>query len=41
MMTIGDRFNEGVPVFAYEPWSGAYRGGGRITARRSASTVAT
>ncbi len=30
MMTIADRF-EGVPVYAYEPWSGAYRGAGAIS----------
>jgi putative aminopeptidase FrvX len=30
MMTIADRF-DGVPVYAYEPWSGAYRGGGIIS----------
>jgi putative aminopeptidase FrvX len=29
MLTIADRF-EGVPVFAYQPWSGAYAGGGTI-----------
>jgi putative aminopeptidase FrvX len=33
MNTIADRF-AGVPVLAYEPWSGIYRGGGTI---RSAS----
>lgn len=30
MMTIADRF-AGVPVYAYEPWSGAYRGAGVIS----------
>ena len=30
MLTIADRF-EGVPVYAYEPWSGAYRGAGTIS----------
>ncbi len=30
MLTIADRF-EGVPVYAYEPWSGAYRGAGAIS----------
>lgn len=30
MMTIADRF-DGVPVYAYEPWSGAYHGGGIIS----------
>ncbi|NND90324.1 MAG: peptidase M42 [Granulosicoccus sp.] len=30
MMRISDRF-ESQPVFAYEPWSGSYRGQGRIT----------
>lgn len=30
MMTIADRF-EGVPVYAYVPWSGAYLGGGMIS----------
>ena len=30
MITIADRF-DGVPVYAYEPWSGAYRGGGVIS----------
>jgi hypothetical protein len=29
MLTIADRFG-GVPVYAYEPWSGAYRGAGTI-----------
>ena len=31
MLTIGDRFNDGSPVYAYEPWSGVYLGAGRIT----------
>lgn len=30
MLTIADRF-DGVPVYAYEPWSGAYRGAGTIS----------
>ena len=30
MITIADRF-EGVPVYAYVPWSGAYLGGGLIS----------
>lgn len=30
MLTIADRFG-GVPVYAYEPWSGAYRGAGTIS----------
>ena len=30
MLTIADRF-AGVPVYAYEPWSGAYRGAGTIS----------
>ncbi len=30
MLTIADRF-ENVPVYAYEPWSGAYRGAGTIS----------
>jgi putative aminopeptidase FrvX len=30
MMKIVDRF-QGIPVMAYEPWSGAYRGAGTIT----------
>jgi len=30
MNKIGDRFPH-IPVMAYEPWSGAYRGAGRIT----------
>ena len=30
MMTIADRF-DGVPVYAYEPWSAAYHGGGVIS----------
>ncbi len=29
MLTIADRF-EGTPVFAYQPWSGAYSGSGTI-----------
>jgi len=29
MLTIADRFAD-VPVYAYEPWSGAYRGAGAI-----------
>jgi len=29
MLTIADRFAD-VPVYAYEPWSGAYRGAGMI-----------
>jgi putative aminopeptidase FrvX len=29
MLTIADRF-EGTPVFAYQPWSGAYAGSGTI-----------
>jgi putative aminopeptidase FrvX len=31
MTTIGDRFDDGEPVYAYEPWSGTYLGTGRIT----------
>jgi putative aminopeptidase FrvX len=31
MTTIGDRFDDGAPVYAYEPWSGSYLGAGRIT----------
>jgi putative aminopeptidase FrvX len=30
MTTIGDRFDDGSPVYAYEPWSGSYLGAGRI-----------
>ena len=30
MLTIGDRFNEGVPVYAYQPWAGIYLGAGKI-----------
>ncbi len=30
MLTIADRF-EGVPVFAYQPWSGSYNGSGTIS----------
>lgn len=30
MLTIADRF-EGTPVFAYQPWSGAYNGSGVIS----------
>lgn len=30
MLTIGDRFNDGVPVYAYQPWAGIYLGAGRI-----------
>ena len=30
MTTVGDRFDDGVPVYAYEPWSGSYLGAGRI-----------
>jgi putative aminopeptidase FrvX len=30
MLTIGDRFDDGVPVYAYEPWSGSYLGAGAI-----------
>ena len=30
MLTVGDRFDDGVPVYAYEPWSGAYLGAGQI-----------
>ncbi|MDH5737717.1 MAG: peptidase M42 [Gammaproteobacteria bacterium] len=30
MSRVGDRFSD-VPVMAYEPWSGAYRGAGKIT----------
>lgn len=33
MRKVVDRFG-GKPVFAYEPWSGAYRGCGRITSAR-------
>ena len=31
MITIGDRFDDGSQVFAYQPWSGSYLGAGRIT----------
>jgi putative aminopeptidase FrvX len=30
MLTIGDRFDDAVPVYAYEPWSGVYLGAGQI-----------
>ena len=30
MLTIGDRFDDGSPVYAYHPWSGTYLGAGRI-----------
>ena len=30
MLTIGDRFTENVPVFAYQPWAGIYLGAGKI-----------
>jgi putative aminopeptidase FrvX len=30
MLTIGDRFAEGLPVFAYQPWAGIYLGAGKI-----------
>jgi hypothetical protein len=30
MVTIGDRFDGGSPVYAYHPWSGTYLGTGRI-----------
>jgi len=31
MLTIGDRFDDGSSVYAYEPWSGSYLGTGQIT----------
>ncbi len=30
MLTIGDRFADGVPVYAYQPWAGIYLGAGKI-----------
>jgi putative aminopeptidase FrvX len=30
MLTIGDRFGEGMPVFGYQPWAGLYLGSGKI-----------
>lgn len=31
MLTIGDRFDDAVAVYAYEPWSGVYLGAGEVS----------